>query len=100
MTIKRIIDNFAITGALVCGGLLTAGPVSAAVEWYDGRHHVEYNVVGQTSPVVDIALQMFSSDMKAVTGKAARRHKKASIEIYQLDKANAKAIRTLSRMNV
>lgn len=72
----------------------------AAVQWYDGRHAVSYTVVGKASPVVDIALQMFRSDMKTVTGKEAESHHNAKIEIYQLDKANTKTIKALSRMNV
>lgn len=72
----------------------------ASVQWYDGVHPVQYSVIGKTAPVVDIALQMFRSDMKAVTGMTARSHHGAKIEIYQLDEANAKTLKTLSRMNV
>lgn len=75
-----------------------------AVTWYDGSHPVTYALVGSHSPVVEIAMQMFDSDMKAVTGHPAVRtkanDKKASIEIYQLDKADAKTMRTLQRRNV
>lgn len=75
-------------------------PTFAAVQWYDGHHPVQYSVIGKTAPVVDIALQMFRSDMKAVTGMAARSHHGAKIEIYQLDEANAKTLKRLSNMNV
>lgn len=80
--------------------LLLAVPSVADVQWFDGHHHVAYHVVGKASPVVDIALQMFRDDMKAVTGQAAKSSGKAQIEIYQLDEANAKTIKALSKMNV
>ncbi len=73
---------------------------TASVQWYDGHHPVRYNVVGKTSPVVDVALQMFRSDMKAVTGMEAHSGHKAKIEIYQLDEANAKTLKVLSDINV
>ncbi|MBQ0072813.1 MAG: glycosyl hydrolase 115 family protein [Prevotella sp.] len=71
-----------------------------AVTWYDGHSAVSYSVVGKTSPVVTIALQMFHDDMVAVTGKAPHHAKKANIEIYQLDMANAKTLSALDKMNV
>jgi len=85
--------------ALCLTSLLTL-PAMADVQWYDGQQPVHYRVVGKTSPVVDIALQMFKSDMKAVTGTEAKSHGKAQIEIYQLDEANGKIIKALSKMNV
>ncbi len=80
--------------------LATLSAEAADVKWYDGNRPVQYKVVGDASPVVEIALQMFRSDMKAVTGKAAVSHKKAPIEIYELDKADAKTIKRLSKMDV
>jgi hypothetical protein len=77
-----------------------------AVTWYDGSHAVRYTVVGGCSPVVEIALQMFCDDMKAVTGHRAEHFKGrvkdgvSPVEIYQLDKANAKALKALQAMNV
>ncbi len=73
------------------------------VVWYDGTSPVTYSVVGKTSPVVDMALQMFRSDISMVTGYAPHQThnaKTAKIEIYQLDEANAKAITALDKMNV
>lgn len=68
--------------------------------WYDGNHPVGYNVIGKASPVVDVALSMFSADMKAVTGHAAHASRSGKIDIYQLDEANAKAIKTLDKLGV
>ena len=55
------------------------------VVWYSGRGNVEYRVCNKPSPVVKIALGMFSSDMKAVTGHHAHSVGKAPVEILQLD---------------
>ena len=85
---------------LIILSLFAVTPTFATVQWYDGHHPVQYSVIGRTAPVVDIALQMFRSDMKAVTGMAARSHHGAKIEIYQLDEANAKTLKRLSNMNV
>ena len=41
------------------------------VVWFDGQHPVTYQVVGKVDPVVEIALQMFRSDMEQVTGQPA-----------------------------
>ncbi len=77
-----------------------------AVTWYDGSHAVRYTVVGECSPVVEVALQMFCDDMKAVTGHKAEHFKGrvkdgvSPVEIYQLDKANAKALKALQAMDV
>lgn len=86
--------------ATVCLAMLLAVPAMANVKWYDGHQRVTYHVVGKTAPVVDIALQMFRDDMKAVTGQTAKASGRAQIEIYQLDEANAKTIKALSAMNV
>ncbi len=74
---------------------------ASALTWFDGKHAVHYNVVGKASPVVDIALQMFESDIAAVTGmKPARKKGHGGIEIYQLDEADAKALKALQGMGV
>ena len=38
------------------------------VVWYSGRGSVEYSFVGKRTGVVDMALNMFAEDMRAVTG--------------------------------
>lgn len=60
---------------------MTAG--AADVVWFDGQHPVSYQVVGKTDPVVNIALQMFESDMLQVTGMKPVAAKKAAIRIVQ-----------------
>lgn len=61
-------NGFAVGVTLVA--VLTPLHARAAV-WYDGQHPVSYYVEKNAEPVVTIASQMFSSDMKAVTDKAA-----------------------------
>jgi len=72
---------------------LTIG--AADVVWYDGSHAVTYQVEGKTMPVVDIALQMFRSDMQLVTGREAVAAKEGTIRLYELDKAPARTVKAL-----
>lgn len=71
-----------------------------ATVWFTGDSPVTYSVVGKKSAVVDIALQMFSDDMVAVTGMKPLSVKKGVIELYQLDEANSKIINELDKMDV
>ncbi len=56
---------------------------AADVTWFDGQHPVSYQIVGKVDPVVNIALQMFESDMEQVTGMKPVFSKKATIRIVQ-----------------
>ncbi len=85
--------------------MLTVSISTRAVTWFDGTKAIHLDVVGNHSPVVDIALDMFSQDMLAVTGaqpvinKKKKGTKAGKIEIYQLDKATPRIITSLDRMN-
>ena len=63
--------------------------------WFDGKNPVAYTVHDNVSPVVKVALDMFSDDMLAVTGKKAHEKKNAKIEIFQLDNLNNKEFKKL-----
>ena len=78
----------------VCNGLYATDVV-----WYDGSHAVTYQVEGKTAPVVDIALDMFASDMEMVTGQKAVVSKNATIRIYELD-TNKSATARLRKIGV
>lgn len=79
---------------------MTAGPVlGGELAWYDGNRAVSYQVQGKAAPVVEVALQMFRSDMEQVTGQEAVSGKDAVIQIYELDK-NAAAATKLRRLGV
>lgn len=76
-------------------------PISAKdVVWYNGRGNVEYRVCNKPSPVVKIALGMFSSDMKAVTGHHAHSVGKAPVEIFQLDMLTNKEMKELDKRKI
>ncbi len=45
---------------------------ASEVVWFNGQQPVTYQVVGKTDPVVQIALDLFSSDMQQVTGRPAQ----------------------------
>ncbi len=62
---------------------LLVGTAAADVVWYDGQHPVTYQVQGKVSPVVQMALRMFSDDMELVTGHKAVAAKHAVIRIVQ-----------------
>ena len=68
--------------------------------WYDGENAVAYSVQTDVDPVVKVALNMFSEDMSAVTGRKAIAAKKGKLRIVELDKASKKIIKELSRKNV
>ena len=76
---------------------LSAG---ADVVWYDGSNAVSYRCEGKVEPVVEIALQMFRSDMQQVTGREATEAKDAIIRIYEMDKAGASVISKLKKQGV
>jgi len=65
--------------------------VAADVVWFDGQQAVTYNVQKKTELVVATAINMFSTDMEAVTGQQAvpASEKQAKIRIVELDRASA-----------
>ena len=73
---------------------------AAEFAWYNGKQAVAYSVQTEVEPVVKVALGMFSDDMCAVTGKNAVKQKKGTIRIVELDKANKKLQKELSRNGV
>lgn len=72
------------------------------VVWFNGTDAVSYSVQKKTNVVVETALDMFSADMKAVTGKnaVAASEKKAAIRIVELDKASAAVKKMLKEKGV
>ncbi len=83
--------------------MLPASSVMAEnVEWFDGKNAVSYHVQKKTDPVVTVALDMFKSDMDAVTGMqaVAGKEKLAAVRIVQLDKASGDVAKELSRAGV
>lgn len=72
----------------------------SCVYWTDGNGRVTYSVNANTSTVVKKALDMFESDMKAVTGLAAKQKAGAPLQIYQLDMLTNKEFSTLEKSGV
>lgn len=80
--------------------LMTAHIASARnIDWMSGGH-VTYSVQKKYGTVVDKALDMFSSDMRAVTGKKAQSKSGGSIDIFQLDMASNKEMGKLRSYGV
>ena len=73
---------------------------AADVVWYDGSNAVGYQLESRVSPVVEIALQMFRSDMQQVTGYEATARNHATIVVSQLDKSSSSAIKRLKALGV
>ena len=63
--------------------LATVVSWAADVVWFDGLHPVSYLVSGKTDPVVEVALDMFKSDLRQVTGLTPVASSKAVIRIVQ-----------------
>lgn len=76
------------------------GIVAKDVVWYSGHGNVEYRVCDRPSPVVHTALDMFSSDMEAVTGHKAVKRKQARLEIFQLDRLTNKEMKELNKRKI
>ena len=72
----------------------------SCVYWTDGNGRVTYSVNANTSTVVKKALDMFESDMKAVTGLAAKQKAGAPLQIYQLDMLTNKEFSALEKSGV
>lgn len=72
----------------------------SCVYWTDGNGRVTYSVNANTSTVVKKALDMFESDMKAVTGLAAKQKTGAPLQIYQLDMLTNKEFSVLEKSGV
>lgn len=72
----------------------------SCVYWTDGNGRVTYSVNANTSTVVKKALDMFESDMKAVTGLAAKQKTGAPLQIYQLDMLTNKEFSALEKSGV
>ena len=89
---KRLLNVCALT-------VLTVSAARAQLVWFDGRQAVSYAVEGTVAPVVDVALQMFCSDMVQVTGQQAVNRRDGTIRICQLD-ANPRAAGQLRRQGV
>lgn len=70
--------------------------------WYDGTHAVTYHLQQNVSPVVHIALDMFTGDLEQVTDlrPQATSVQEATIRIVQLDKADAKLKKTLEQAGI
>ena len=82
---------------------LTSVPVqlfAGNIYWYSGKGHVTYSVQKKHDCVVDKALDMFSADMKAVTGKKAERDGDGVVDVYQLDRTSNKDMQRLKELNV
>lgn len=71
---------------------------SSNIYWTDGTGKVTYSVNTNASNVVRIALNLFSNDMKAVTGFAAKEKSNANIQIFQLDQLTNKEFAILSKL--
>lgn len=99
MTKLKTIGRTALT-VLTVASMTTA--TAAEVEWYDGTKAVTYSVQKNTDPVVGIALQMFASDMEAVTGRkaVAAPESSAAIRLVELDKATSAVRKKLEKSGV
>ncbi len=75
---------------------VTATP--ANIYWTDGNGRVTYNTNAKTSQVVKIALDLFESDMKAVTGLAPKQKSNATIQIYQVDMLSNKEFSAVEKL--
>lgn len=110
MTLKPVVMNKLLTiiALVVMGNTAMAADIATPHSeqrsenvWYDGRQAVTYQVNGQVHTVVGVALDLFASDIQQVTGRKPEATKKgATIQIYELDKADAKTLKVLKAKGV
>lgn len=60
-----LLFNFSFGNRIVC---TAANHNEGEFVWYNGKQAITYSVSKSVSPVVTIALDMFTGDMKQVTG--------------------------------
>lgn len=69
--------------------------------WFDGTRPVTYFLeTPKADPVVSVAIDMFSSDMLAVTGHPAQCDVNGIIRLVELDRASKNTLRQLRRWDV
>ena len=66
----------------------------------DGHGQVHYSINAKTSPVVKIALQLFSHDMQQLTGCAAKERNGATLQIYELDQLSNKEFSAVEKLGI
>lgn len=87
--------------ALACAAFLTlCSHAWSTVVWFDGQHAVSYTRQLRLSPVVEVALDMFNSDMMAVTGRKIENSGKGIIQIIELDQLSNKEFKKLSKQRL
>lgn len=98
---KNLLLQFKTTLAVMCC-MYSVNSSAVDIEWYDGSTSVTYNVQKSVDPVVLTALDMFGSDMQAVTGRRARPVSVdgASIRIIEADRASGSVLRRLKKEGV
>ena len=74
--------------------------VGRAFVWYNGKGSVTYQFNGKKSEVVEMALHLFTEDMRLLTGHAATHHAGGTIEIFELDKLKDKDFKKLQKRNL
>ena len=77
-----------------------AVPAPSTIYWNDVYGKVYYSKNANVSPVVKIALNMFSDDMKAILGYPAKEKSNANIQIYQLDQLSNKEFSSIEKLGV
>ena len=77
-----------------------AFPAPSTIYWNDVYGKVYYSKNTNVSPVVKIALNMFSDDMKAILGYPAKEKSNANIQIYQLDLLSNKEFSSIEKLGV
>lgn len=98
---RNLLLQFKTTLAVMCC-MYSVNSSAVDIEWYDGSTSVTYNVQKSVDPVVLTALDMFGSDMQAVTGRRARPVSVdgASIRIIEADRASGSVLRRVKKEGV
>lgn len=84
---------------LLAVALLSLPSQAKDVDWSNGGN-VTFTMQKKVSPVVEKAAGLFADDMKAVTGKEAKAASSGTVQVFQLDMASNKELKSLASMLV
>lgn len=87
-----------LTAILVCSQFIWSNDFV----WYNGKEAITYSLTNTPSPVVTVALKMFTDDLNQVTGVLPQKTSvdKASIRIIEIDKVTGEERAELQKKGV
>ena len=74
--------------------------IAKKIDWYTGHGNVTYTTKSKYTTVVKKAIDLFTMDMKSVTGRKAFKKKDGTIEIWQLDQIDEIGLQEIEQQKI